>query len=492
MKQIYTNFGSLNFGKANAEWELEDNPDLLREGFLDPFDIKQDILRLKKWIVVGPKGAGKTSILTNLQFDAQVNPELFVKAMDLDDFPLDALFDVDTGESTGALRAQDMWTYLLLVEMFASFQTDEGAASNRESEIRDIYTNLIRGGLLPARKLKESFMRLKEVDLRAGTPGFEAGIKLENSKNDASFRTVMNHLLYHASRFRTNSTHLIFVDGLDSVAIGLNDGKRWTVLTALVNAAHRLNIRLRDNMVPVRAVILCRSDIYHELSDPAADKKQANVATFNWLPDNRIPQDNSLVDLAERKCAVGANPRIPLLVRNFSNTIRYQNRVYETANFLMRYTRYLPRDYLTLLNSIAKHSKNQEVVSSNSIVAGLNHYCSDYFVNEAWRGIYAVLPVEEARSMLTLLKSIRGNRFSLQTLLHKVDIDDEMEEFDLRRSLHALYRLGLVSNIDRDDFGTSYLNYAYHSQFGRLDFESNMVLHDALTIGLRKPFREVG
>lgn len=489
MSQEFARFGALSFGRENAEWELEEDPELLQTGFFDPFDIKRDILNLRKWLVIGPKGAGKTSILVNLQFESQNRYDLFVKSMNLEDFPLDSLVDIDTGESSGLMRSQDMWTYLLLIEILASLETDTGAPSNRDRDLDKLYASLRKSGLLPSRELRDSYLQFKEADIKAKPPGFEAGVKLERASHETPFRAALDHMLYQVSQFRTESTHLIFVDGLDTVAIGVNDNSRWTALTALVNSAHRLNVRMRDNLVRIRVVVLCRSDIYHELSDPAADKKKPNVATFNWLPDTRIPQDNYLVELAEVKCAVGANPRLPLLPNYFPGQVEFRGRTFEIADFLMRYTRYLPRDYLTLLNCIAKHSRTEAVVSRNTIKTGLNEYCTEYFVEEAWRGIFGLLPENESRRILAILKSVRGNSFEYDDLVQLIRNDDELGDHDLRKSLRALYRLGLISNLDRDDDGKGYLNYAYHSQFGRLDLNSRMVLHDALSIGLRKPVR---
>ena len=80
-------FTDINFGLAEAESEKVRNPELLLEGFFDENGYLNEVREGYRFLVLGPKGSGKSAIGSKLELDAKNGGHYFVKSYHLGSFP---------------------------------------------------------------------------------------------------------------------------------------------------------------------------------------------------------------------------------------------------------------------------------------------------------------------------------------------------------------------------------------------------------------------
>ena len=71
-------FKDIQFGKASAEEERSYFPELLLDGFLDPWDAIDKAMNTPLFLFLGYKGSGKSAIGQHLRLRSESNHGLFV------------------------------------------------------------------------------------------------------------------------------------------------------------------------------------------------------------------------------------------------------------------------------------------------------------------------------------------------------------------------------------------------------------------------------
>ncbi|MER6396447.1 hypothetical protein ABT263_10320 [Kitasatospora sp. NPDC001603] len=481
-------FHDLKFGLESAEREASRFPELLLSGFYDPFNICREIEKGNIWMILGPKGAGKSAILEHIRLRSQQNPNWFVRKINLNEFPFIDLAGIDVGGETAQSRVPAIWSYLLLLEFMASLEKDQGAPGHRDRNFKVTVDALKGRHLLPVDNIRDTVFKLAHVDLKAHPPGLEAGVSFERISNSYPFYAVTDAIKRLVANFETDSLHFLFVDGLDSLTIGEDDTARWQILTGLMIAANSLSNIFHECGSAARIAVSCRSDLYFGLDIPDARKLlDGSSVILDWFPSSRQPQDSHLFDLAEHKASVGAGRKVANLVEEYlPREVWYGRKGEEIDSYLMSYTRYTPRDYLKLLSYIAHHSPTRGLPVSRGVVEGAKDYAAAYFVDEVRSGLFLALGRIWTPKFMDLLHTLNGNRFFASTLRSAASADRRYRDLDLVVALHQMHRIGAIAN-STSTHSNPYLNFIYQNPRARLDLNQEIVLHNALTRGMNRP-----
>ena len=100
-----------------------------------------------------------------------------------------------------------------------------------------------------------------------------------------------------SGNFKSESKHIIILDGLDDV---LSHRKvQYQSLAALILEANRLNTLYESRGTPIKIIVLCRTDIYEVLPGPNKNKiRQDSSFLIDWYKDASDPSRSNLVELA--------------------------------------------------------------------------------------------------------------------------------------------------------------------------------------------------
>lgn len=231
-------FAELKFGYSDAHTEAREDPALLLGGFYDPFSLVDQVMGGARFLVLGPKGSGKSAFAVHL--DLMASSELAVRTIMLADFPFQDFSSIQAGGVTKEARYPAAWKWLLCLALLSSFENDEGAEFSDFRPFRDSLRVLRGAGWLPEDSLKPLVLentRKSTVELKL--PMLGIGNETASRATGIPFPAAIETVTQLALRFRSNRRHLIVVDGLDDLII--NSAVQWDVLSALLVAASRLN-----------------------------------------------------------------------------------------------------------------------------------------------------------------------------------------------------------------------------------------------------------
>lgn len=113
-------FIELHFGHLDATQEAVEEPDLLRAGYYDYREAMYGISTRNTWLLLGPKGSGKSAALENIRLTWHDRPDRFFTYWNLAGFPVNDVTAIYMGQSSGSSRAQAAWEFLLLLRVVES------------------------------------------------------------------------------------------------------------------------------------------------------------------------------------------------------------------------------------------------------------------------------------------------------------------------------------------------------------------------------------
>lgn len=262
-----TSFRDIRFGYASAEMESQNAPDLLLKGYWDLDGIINEVINGPRFLYLGYKGSGKSAIAEHLRLDAQSNSTLFVTTTFLSDFPYTDFKKIVSGDAEPESKYPTAWSWLLLLTMVNSLAKDHGADADFELAVRQL-KNM---GLIPSKDLRETVLLSSKKSFKAKIPMIlEGQIEFSHGEPDLQLLKLVQFLKKIVTSFRSESRHLLIIDGLDDI---LTEREvQYQSLAALILEASRLNADFTREGAKVKIVILCRTDLFERLPGPNKNK----------------------------------------------------------------------------------------------------------------------------------------------------------------------------------------------------------------------------
>ena len=157
-------FSQIYFKYTDAEEERLYSPELLDKAYVDIDGILEKISELEKFIVIGPKGSGKTALYSKLSLMSQWN--LFVDGDILEQFEFQLL--KKTGGERGATigGAITAWQLILFLRVIPLFLKDTNFAKKNKN-IVELKKSLDKYGLTKS----DSLIHIVQYTSRRGIFG---------------------------------------------------------------------------------------------------------------------------------------------------------------------------------------------------------------------------------------------------------------------------------------------------------------------------------
>jgi hypothetical protein len=471
-------FSDIDFGFASAETEGAQRPALLLEGFLDLRGVRDKVLRGPDFLCLGYKGSGKSAISEHLRLVAETQSDLFVRRMFLADFPFSDFANILRGSQDVKSRYPATWQWLLFLQILDSLASDQGATSTDPASFANTIETLKRYALLPTPSLHEIVLKSSERGFRISLANTIEGAAKGTlaATADLNFLTFVEILRRSALSIRSDSTHLLVIDGLDDIL--LREPVQYEALASLVVEVSRLNAALREGGTPAKIVLLCRSDIYDRLPGPNLNKfRQDSAVELHWYSDPAHPERSELVALANAKARVSDNRLGDVFNAFLPLTVKVGTRETPVRTFLLDRTRHLPRDFLQLLKAIQTASdRHKGRLTWEMMNAGTRLYSQRYFVAEIRDELAGHFTVDERDAGLNAIAKLAAPRFKAKDLEKAID---PTASLDVDRFLAALYDCGAIGTEDAGIY-----TYRYRNPHVPFDNQSTIVLHRALAPAL--------
>ena len=445
-------FGDIVFGLAAAEEERSTNPSLLLDGFLDDFGFVKQVREGNKFVILGPKGSGKSAIASRIQLLVNREEGFFVRSYQLGSFPFDAFKEVVPGREAPEIRYPTNWEFLLHVALVESLSADSKCQTDGHPTLSLIAEALRTLGLMPGKDLTQIVKHTSSREFKVAIPQvLEARLGSEKELGSRDVKTLYATLSDTCRRARPSGRHLIFIDGLDDVLT--RRGKQYEALAALLIAADRMNRRLRESGVNAKLIVLCRTDLFELLPDPNNNKiRQDNTVALDWYEDSEDAKSTMLVKLLNQRATLSLRRPVDVLGEFFPSTIINNQ---PTVKTVLDHTRHTPRDIIQLMNRIQSSTRGARP-NRQEVVGGLKKYSQDYLLPEMRNELAGLISPDGATRAFQVLEILGKWEFTFDEFANALKADTRFASLDSMATLERLFECSAVGNV---------MERAGHSEF---------------------------
>lgn len=477
----YPAMSSLDFGRLDAKEESKVSPDLLMAGYFDFETAAYRVSTGEAWVLVGPKGAGKSACIEHLRLMWADRPDRFLSRWELGSFPVADVTTIQVGTSPGPSSTRAAWEFLLLLRVFESLMGDNGASYG--PDVVGFKKALVTAGLIDGPDLRTKFFDWSrtQVKFNIGVFGFEG------SPQDSDATPLqLNELLRKAiASVATTSRHIIGVDGLDSFfAQSESQGES---LGALLDAAFEVNTYLRDTDARTNVVLAIRHDMFAQMPSTDSAKLGDHAVELDWSRGG-LGKGNELWSLVNSKAKASVSDQHSGLALGDVRKaylaepigIGHYN---DLPTYLLSHTRFLPRDMIALMNEVKKLHKGSGQVRQDIAKQAVKNYSETYFLREITNNLSRVLPTgsgEKVTVLLDALSAMQSREFNARSL--QPELEGIVSKPELRILLKQLFLAGGLG-VRSKSGGSVHTNFVFRrSAGGGFSFIADYVLHNSLVV----------
>ncbi|GAA4595651.1 hypothetical protein BJY16_001746 [Actinoplanes octamycinicus] len=478
-------FKSLYFGDASAEAEAEKWPNLFLAGFLDVNDVAKGILAGDHFLLIGPKGVGKSSYAEFLHLSIKDPYRRFVNREDLGELRGALKTDLSLSES-GAELNELAWSTWIWCRLFDSLMGDQSCSLQGEPETIALYGDLKKSGIATG-DYRAVIQEVRKKRHKFTVPKiYEVGIESDGTHrvNIGQLRDLLANIVTSAE---TPNDHVLALDGLDSAEIGTPS--YWKQLGALLRATTAVHRRIRSARATVRVCLLCRSDVFLKIPIPDSNKiRQSWGVDLKWEYGLETPEDSPLWDMLEKKASARGTKTADLLETYFPKYMIVGQRTapknIRMAKYLLDLTRSTPRDIVMLMKFIQGEIYPEQELNVERVRAGVNSYCKNYFANEIVNELVGMTDASMAERILGAMTRLPSRRFTREQFIGLFSGESSITQAIMDGTLQQLYLAGAIANFSQSGAGEEYVKFYHRRSYAELDLQGPFLLHNALTYGL--------
>lgn len=444
-------FRDVNFRYTDGQEEKIHAPELIDKAFVDIDNVLNEIDRPEKFIVVGPKGSGKSALSSKLQMRGVSEWDLFVAADELEQFEFNLLDKTGADKGTSIGGAVTVWQMLLSIRLLPLLISDEMLAS-KNSQLIAFHASLIKYGLASS----DSLIKIVQYTSRRGifssiksaiseVRGEAVEEEQFKVKDPAAVLESIKNVF--ATVKPADSRYYLVIDGLDHPIRSGRSNAHY--LSDLINAARLLNNFFNELGLLAKVIILIRNEVLSFVPEPNKTKRvYDNGIALKWYDNTRSPFATGLFEVIEKRAALaGFSDSIDVLWGKwFPPSIHGK----DSVTFVLDNTRYLPRDLISFFREIQGLRKDPPF-TQDDVLSALSNY-SDWYFDELCDGLVGLIS-EEIRMELTSVLSELGRTFKfkdLSALLIEVGAKDEAEALTIAKEMFNTSWIGNVSKDDKD------------------------------------------
>jgi hypothetical protein len=467
-------FKEFNLGHASAELESTFYPDLLLTGYFDLEGLVDRIQYGPTCLVLGYKGSGKSALGAHLQL--QSDPKLFVKTVFLSDFPFSNFQQIISGRAEPESKFPTAWSWILLLSLIDSFSTDIGSPSNQENDFLCSLEALQKLGLLPNPTLKQLVLVSSKKQFKAKLPPiFEVACEIDKKPGqDLQFLNIVEHLKRTVSQFKSESRHILIIDGLDDILT--KKEVQYDSLAALVLEVSRLNLLFHRNSTPAKIVLLCRTELFERLPGPNKNKiRQDAGVELDWYHDPREPMSSNLVKLVNFRAKMSDESIEDLFKTYFPKKFDKK----PILQFLLDLSRHTPRDFIQILSHIQKFCKKGKVIN-NQVLSGIRSYSINYFLPEIRDELVGYTNTEYFDNTMKMIGALKKRHFNYEELKVLCDQQGILPKMELEKILTHLYNCSAIGNLFHRPTGSALFSFKFRNRNSVFDNSQEIILHKGL------------
>lgn len=470
-----------NFGEYDARREYLRTQSYFLQTFVDPISFTLNTLsNSKNYIIVGPKGAGKTACQLYLESEKSKEGYLsglisFYDDLTPDDYKEFAatqrinLVEVDPAAKIETLYDyKEVWKRILFIRL---------AKLLKAENFDNSYVHFCLSSIDGTNSIVDGIKKSLKVEIKLPISILETKIKFDPSKWDSSnqisisdFNQIAQQLLVtDCKQYRL----YFFVDEL--VISNLNTrsdeyNARICLIRDMIRTCCNLNDFCVRNDLDMHFICNLRPEVRTKLNnvDPEISKiMDGNDVFLNW-------DQESLYEILAQKVVSGAPAGSEIDANEFfPDKITFGVRSLDFMSFLLTNSWFKPRDLIRFLKVYAKVNPGHTHITEEGTKASLNEYARISAVE-----LFEQISVYYSPSVIDGIRSgIRRRRYENASELADA-LKPHIGNADAFRLVEQLYSVGIIGNVDRTN-GRSNFFWSFRQE-EHLDHEMNVIVHDGL------------
>lgn len=500
------NIKDIEFGNIDARHEiLARSPDkrkLFLESFLAPTSFQiSDIINGERFLIVGPKGSGKTAFLRYVSHTLDKSPNsksrFIVFRDDVTDQDREKIatlsnFRIYDGEDDNDKNliqdCSSAWQLFIHREISSLIQKETDICA-KTPDVLD-YIKLVNSffSQFKTSSFKKFLQKITKgkIKIQGLGQGLEAEAEFVDSHGNvdiSEFLRYCNSVLVglNFSCERNNARLNIFFDEININYVSGKEFRRNSILIRdLVSACGIINLLAAENELPIYVYTAIRSDVVESVESSVRELKKwvdDKGVQLNWYKYGKRNADQPIIQLLSKR--IEAN-ELRLGVRKIGDKPLDLNDYFEPKIFNKPYESFLlfetwarPRDIVRLLTSAAKYVDRGKRFSEYSFTKSADQNSTDCWQEkiDELNSKYSQAAIGSLKRVLTGFKT----KFSLSQLEQRITFlsksDSRVKQFFdgrvLGTVLEDLYKVGVLGNMLKSRTGTYFPAYLYsgHSNF---------------------------
>ncbi|WP_426291298.1 P-loop ATPase, Sll1717 family [Sphingomonas sp. TWP1-3-1] len=470
-------FRDIAFGYTSAEAERSNDPGLLVDGYTDFKNASEQAISGSRFLFLGYKGAGKSTIGEHLQLKLGDKFDCFVKPIALSDFPFTPFSKIIRGDAEPEHKYPAAWSWILLIHVLESLASDKGLTHPRMNELHDAQSAFRKMGLSPSGSPATIVRTTAKNSFKLSLPGSLAqyewsGSDTRPASDIPDFVESLKTLICEA---QTNSFHYLIIDGLDDILTSRE--VQFKSLSALVFEVDRLNKIFRDSSLNVKIILLCRTDMYEKVPGANKNKTRHDYAIeLDWYHDTNDPGNSLLVDLARRRATRSLARECDVFKEFFVGQIKGK----PIEKFLLDMTRHTPRDFLQLLSSIQQFYDGTRM-KDIQVNSGMREYSIKYFLPEIRDELSGYAQPDEISQIVSALARLRKREFSFHELvMASADLAKPLGKERVYELCQLLFECSALGHIESRNSGTTHYTFKFRNRQASFNELDKIMLHRGL------------
>ena len=481
-------YRDLYFGMSDSRNEANANHEEFVRSYVDLRGTAEAVLKGQKFLVLGPKGTGKSALAWYLRLTESSGAHL-TNVLDASSLPLAEIPRLQTGQDAGPERTVIAWRFILLCNYLELLLRDKKCSFKSEKEVKRVASLLRDYGFMGDASGK-AIVNVSTTTMTIPIPKIGEIYKKEQ-RSHLNIYNLVPYLESWASTALSDTRHVLLLDGLDSIL--LNDPKYDESLASLVQAAYTLNQRFLEHSSCGSIALLLRNDVFAriELSLPDSQKMRDDLSTqLDWrVLSGAAGIRSPLMTLVNSKAAHALSIASVDVLSFFPATITLgfrgqTQRKVPTFQYLLNMTRHTPRDLLRLFEEIRKIEEEQPttraILRRDVIREGVLKYSTGYFVGAIRNEFAGAEGGPQAASMaISALKSLGKQEFDrddFREALSEIATDAVADD---RKLLELLFYAGAIGNlIGREN--ERYMQFYHRRDESEIYLKGRFFLHNAL------------
>lgn len=399
-------FKDYTFGFADSETEFSREPEIFKSAFYDPKYILDDLVNGSKFILIGGKGVGKTAYSAKIRSLAQNTYDLHAEQISLSHFEFKTFVKNGLEDFSGGKKFKYYWDITLAIEIYKFLNKNYDLSS--VSKFNDIIDFLTKNNILLNKNINNTIKFLPSIELNLAS--------FLNIKTDISNAHPCNYSIVDLSEFLLESLEGIYFNNFNNIIIidGLDDILRYKkdqldILSGLFRSVNEINNYLYSKNVPFKIIILARTDILANISDPDFNKiKRDGGVSLRW--DSKT---DALKELVNLRFLLSGVPKEN--IENHWNSLFPKNiKNKDSWSYILEFTLNKPRDILQFLNQCKETYPYKSRLSYSEVDLILRDYSIDYFLEEMKNELTGFIDDEAIGNITSILSKLGRTNFTFE------------------------------------------------------------------------------